>query len=231
MWFIIQPLFTTVIYTIVFGKIAGISTDGLPKVLFYMSGITAWNYFALSLRSTSNTFVANAGIFGKVYFPRLTIPISAVISGLIQFAIQFVFLLGFMIYYKIIGADFHTNWYVLLIPILIILMAGIGLGIGIIISSMTTKYRDLTNFLGFGIQLWMYASPIIYPLSEIPVKYKIFILANPVAPIIEAFRFALLGKGDLNFMNLLYSFGFMVVVLGIGILLFNKIEQSFMDTV
>ncbi len=230
-WFILQPLFTTVIYTVVFGHIAKISTDGLPKMLFYLSGITTWNYFSLALRSTSNTFVANAGIFGKVYFPRLTIPISAIISGLIQFLIQFIFLVGFMIYYKLNGANFHTNIYVLLIPVLIVLMAGIGLGIGIIISSMTTKYRDLTNFLSFGIQLWMYASPVIYPLSQIPEKYRYLVMINPITPIIETFRYALLGRGDLDFMNLLYSFGFMVVVLIIGILLFNKIEQSFMDTV
>jgi len=231
LWFIIQPLLTTIMFTVVFGNIAGIPTDGLPQMLFYMTGITAWSYFALSLNSTSNTFVANAAIFGKVYFPRLTIPVSVVISGLIQFGIQFLFLLAFMVYFALTGSDFSPNIYVLLIPVLIFLMAGLGLGFGIIISSLTTKYRDLTNIVGFGVQLWMYATPIIYPLSEIPEKYKFFILANPVTPIIEAFRFSLLGKGDFDLMYLLYSLVFMIVVLVVGILLFNKIEQSFMDTV
>ena len=231
LWFLIQPLLTTLMFTVIFGNIAGIPTDGLPKMLFYMTGITAWNYFSSSLRATSNTFVANAGIFGKVYFPRLSIPISVIISGLIQFLIQFLFLLAFMVYFGIRGANFMPNIYVLLIPVLVIIMAGMGLGFGIIISSLTTKYRDMTNLVGFGIQLWMYATPIIYPLSEIPEKYKIFILANPVTPIIETFRFALLGKGEFDPLYLLYSFGFTLVVLVVGILLFNKIEQSFMDTV
>ncbi|MBN2894185.1 MAG: ABC transporter permease [Bacteroidales bacterium] len=231
LWFLIQPLLTTLMFTVVFGNIAGISTDGLPKMLFYMTGITAWNYFAESLKATSNTFVTNASIFGKVYFPRLTMPISVVISGLIQFGIQFLFLGAFMIYFAITGADFTPNIYVLLIPVLVFIMAGLGLGFGIIISSLTTKYRDLTNLVGFGVSLWMYASPIIYPLSEIPEKYKLIILANPVTPIIEAFRYALLGTGDFNFMYLLYSFGFMIVLLAVGVVLFNKVEQSFMDTV
>jgi len=231
LWFLIQPLFTTIIYTIVFGNIAKIPTDGLPQILFYMSGIVGWTYFASCLNSTSNTFVANAGIFGKVYFPRLTLPISIVISNLIQFFIQFFLLAVFMIYYKLIGADFHLNLYMLLLPVLIVLMAGLGLGFGIIISSLTTKYRDLTNLVGFGVQLWMYATPIIYPLSEIPEKYRIVVLANPLTPIIETFRYALLGAGTVDWYHLLYSFGFTVFVLGIGIVLFNKVEQTFMDTV
>ncbi len=231
LWFLIQPLFTTIMYTIVFGNIAKISTDGLPQILFYMSGIVGWTYFAACLNSTSNTFVANAGIFGKVYFPRLTLPISIVISNLIQFIIQFFLLLAFMLYYKVIGANFHTNIYILLLPVLIILMAGLGLGFGIIISSLTTKYRDLTNLVSFGVQLWMYATPIIYPLSEIPEKYRLFVLANPLTPIIETFRFALLGAGTVSWMHLTYSFVFTVFVLAIGIVLFNKVEQSFMDTV
>ncbi len=231
LWFIIQPLLTTLMFTVVFGKIAGIPTDGLPQMLFYLSGITAWNYFSTSLKATSNTFVANAGIFGKVYFPRLTIPISVIISGLIQFFIQFLFLVCFMIYFGITGADFSPNYYIFLLPVLLIIMAGMGLGFGIIISSLTTKDRDLTNLVGFGVQLWMYATPIIYPLSEIPDKYKIYIIANPISPIIEAFRYALLGKGSFDIFHLTYSFVFTLVVLIIGIFLFNKIEQSFMDTV
>ena len=231
LWFLIQPLLTTLIYTIVFGNIANIPTDGLPHILFYMTGIVGWTYFSTCLNSTSNTFVANAGIFGKVYFPRLTLPISIVISSLIQFFIQFGLLAAFMVYYKLVGAEFHLNIYVLILPVLIILMAGLGLGFGIIISSLTTKYRDLTNLVGFGVQLWMYATPIIYPLSEIPDKYRIFVLANPLTPIIETFRYALLGAGTIDWYHLLYSFGFTVFVLAIGIVLFNKVEQSFMDTV
>jgi len=231
LWFIIQPLLTTLMYTVVFGNIAGISTDGLPKMLFYMSGITAWNYFAESLKATSNTFVANAAIFGKVYFPRLALPISTVISGLIQFFIQFLFLIAFMIYFGLTGAEFTPNIYVLIIPVLILLMAGLGLGLGIIISSLTTKYRDLTNLVAFGVQLFMFATPVIYPVSSLPEKYQMIILANPITPIVETFRFALLGSGTFNPMHLLYSFGFMIVALGVGVVLFNKIEQSFMDTV
>jgi lipopolysaccharide transport system permease protein len=231
LWFLIQPLLTTLMFVVVFGKIAGIPTDGLPQMLFYMAGITAWNYFAESFRATSNTFVQNANIFGKVYFPRLTLPVSIVISNLIQFAIQFAFLLAFMAYYAIVGADFHVTSYIFLMPVLIVIMAGLGLGFGIIFSALTTKYRDLTNLVAFGIQLWMYATPVVYPLSQIGPKYKIFILANPITPIVETFRYAMLGAGTVNWMYLLYSFVFMLFTLAIGILLFNKIEQSFMDTV
>lgn len=231
LWFLIQPLFTTLMYTLVFGKIAKISTDGLPPMLFYMSGVVAWSYFSSSLTATSNTFVGNAGIFGKVYFPRLVSPISVIISGLVQFFIQFAFLIAFMVYFGFMGADFKPNMYILLIPVLIIMMAGLGLGFGIIISSLTTKYRDLANLIGFGMQLWMYATPIIYPLSQLPEKYHIFILANPITAVIETFRYALLGAGSFHPMHLLYSAGFMVTVLVIGVLIFNKVEQSFMDTV
>ncbi|MDF1546380.1 MAG: ABC transporter permease [Bacteroidales bacterium] len=231
LWFLIQPIFTTIMYTIVFGNIAKISTDGLPQMLFYLSGIVGWTYFSTCLTTTSNTFVANAGIFGKVYFPRLTLPISIVISNLVQFFIQLLLLGAFMIYYGIIGANFQPNIYVLLLPFLVLLMAALGLGFGIIISSLTTKYRDLTNLVSFGVQLWMYATPIIYPLSVIPQKYQIYVLANPLTPIIETFRYALLGSGTLNWMHLLYSLVFTIVILAIGILLFNKVEQTFMDTV
>ncbi len=231
LWFLIQPTFTTIMYFIVFGNIAKISTDGLPKMLFYLSGIVGWTYFSTCLTTTSNTFVANAGIFGKVYFPRLTLPISIVISNLVQFFIQFLLLGAFMLYFWINGANFQPNIYVLLLPALVILMAALGLGFGIIISSLTTKYRDLTNLVTFGVQLWMYATPVIYPLSTIPKDYQIYLLANPLTPIIETFRYALLGAGTLNWMHLLYSLGFTIVVLTMGVLLFNKVEQSFMDTV
>ncbi len=231
LWFIIQPLLTTLMFTVVFGNIAKLSTDGLPKILFYFSGIVGWNYFAESLKATSNTFVTNASIFGKVYFPRLTMPISIVISNLVLFFIQFVFLLFFIGYYYFLGVNISISFYILLLPVLILMTAGLGLGFGIIISSLTTKYRDLTYLVTFGVQLWMYATPIIYPLSSISGIYKKIILLNPMTPIIETFRFIMLGSGELNLGQLLYSFIFMIVTLILGILLFNKIEQSFMDTV
>jgi len=231
LWFIIQPLITTLMFTVVFGNIAGIPTDGIPKMLFYLSGIVGWTYFATCLNDTSQTFIKNASIFGKVYFPRLALPISVVISNLVSFVIQFVFLLCFLAYFMIVGADVHPNLNVLLIPVLVLLIAGLGLGFGIIISSLTTKYRDLTHLVSFGVSLWMYATPIIYPLSEIPEKYKLFVLANPMTPIVETFKVALLGVGEVNYYQLLYSFGFTVFVLVVGVLIFNKVEKSFMDTV
>ncbi|OQX82487.1 MAG: ABC transporter permease [Bacteroidetes bacterium 4484_276] len=231
LWFIIQPLLTTIMFTIVFGNIAGIPTDGIPKMLFYLSGIVGWTYFATCLNDTSQTFIKNASIFGKVYFPRLALPISVVISNLVSFVIQFVFLLCFLVYFMIIGSDIQPNLNVLLLPVLVILIAGLGLGFGIIISSLTTKYRDLTHLVTFGVSLWMYATPIIYPLSEIPEKYRMFVLANPMTPIVETFKVSLLGVGEVNYLQLLYSFGFTVFVLFVGVLVFNKVEKSFMDTV
>ncbi|NOZ34217.1 MAG: ABC transporter permease [Chlorobi bacterium] len=232
LWFIIQPLLTTLMFVVVFGNIAKLSTDGLPKILFYFSGIVGWTYFAESLKATSNTFVTNANIFGKVYFPRLTMPISIVISNLVLFAVQFLFLILFMLYYYFFkDVNIHLSLYTLLLPVLILITAGLGLGFGIIISSLTTKYRDLTYLVAFGVQLWMYVTPIIYPLSSINGIYKKVILLNPMTSIIETFRFILLGSGTVNFNQLLYSFIFMIVTLLLGILLFNKIEQSFMDTV
>ncbi len=231
LWFIIQPLITTLMFTVVFGNIAGIPTDGIPKILFYLSGIVGWTYFSTCLNDTSQTFVKNASIFGKVYFPRLALPISIVISNLVSFFIQFVFLLGFLFYFMAVGSDIAPNINVLLIPVLIVLIAGLGLGFGIIISSLTTKYRDLTNLVTFGVTLWMYATPIIYPMSGIPEKYRIFVLANPMTPIVETFKTALLGVGEINYMQLLYSFGFTVAVLVAGVIIFNKVEKTFMDTV
>jgi lipopolysaccharide transport system permease protein len=230
-WFIIQPILTTVMFTLVFGTLAGISTDGLPPMLFYMAGTVAWSYFSTCLTSTSNTFISNAGIFGKVYFPRLTVPLSIVISNLIQFAIQFLLLVAFMIFFYLRGTAIHMNIYVLLIPYLIILMAFMGLGFGIIISSLTTKYRDLANLVAFGMQLWMYATPIIYPLSKIPARYQIYIKANPVTPIVETFRYALLGSGTVSQGQLIYCSVFTVVIMALGVVMFNRVEQSFMDVV
>ncbi len=231
LWFVIQPLLTTLMFTVVFGKIAKIPTDGMPHILFYMSGIVIWNYFSKCLTSTSKTFVANAGLFGKVYFPRLVIPISLVISNLFQFLIQFVMLVMFIVYFAFAGVDFNWNWQLLLIPVYVIIAAGMGLGFGILFSSMTTKYRDLINLLSFGMQLWMYATPIVYPLSEVPAKYRWLVELNPVTPLVEGFKASLLGVGTISFGSLLYSFVFTVVLLFVGILVFNKVEQNFMDTV
>jgi lipopolysaccharide transport system permease protein len=230
-WFLIQPLFTTLIFTVIFGKVAKISTDGLPQVLFYMSGIVAWRYFADCLTKTSGTFVANAGIFGKVWFPRLTVPISAVISNLITFAIQFLLFMGFWIYFLINGSTINPQPLILLLPLLILQMAALGLGFGIIVSSLTTKYRDLTHLVTFGVQLWMYATPIVYPTSQIPEKWQWVIALNPMAPIIEFFRYAFLGAGTVHPWQIGLSIGTTLLILTIGIILFSRIEKSFMDTV
>lgn len=231
LWFIIQPLLTTLMFVVVFGNIAGIPTDGIPQVLFYMTGIVGWNYFSTCLNDTSQTFIKNASIFGKVYFPRLAMPISIVISNLVSFVIQFVFLLLFLAYFILKGTDVMPGIEVLLIPFLVLLIAGLGLGFGIIISSLTTKYRDLVHLITFGVTLWMYATPIIYPMSGIPEKYRAWVMANPMTPIVETFKTALLGVGEVNYLSLLYSFAFTVVLLAVGILIFNKVERTFMDTV
>ena len=231
LWFIIQPVLTTIMFTVVFNKVAKIPTDELPPVLFYMAGTVAWTYFATCLNNTSNTFITNATVFGKVYFPRLTVPVSIVISTLILFFIQFALLVAIMILFRFKGVTYHLSSYLLLIPVLILLMALLGLGFGIVISSLTTKYRDLTQLIAFGVQLWMYATPIVYPLSSISEKYRFWILLNPMTSVIETFRFALLGTGTFKALYLLYSAGFAVIVVFIGIILFNRIEKSFIDTV
>lgn len=232
-WHLIQPLLTTLMFLFLFGKIAGISTDGIePALLFYMSGITIWNYFSACLTSTSNTFISNAAIFGKVYFPRLVIPLSVVISNIIRFGIQFGLLLIFMIVYAFKGYPIHLTVYWLCIPLLVFVMAGIGLGLGIIISSLTTKYRDLSFLLTFAVQLGMYVTPVAYPLSFLEdSKYKWLININPLTSITETFRFCLFGKGTVEVQGLIYSFTFMVLVLVVGALIFNKVEKNFMDTV
>lgn len=230
-WFLIQPLFTTLIFTVIFGKVAKISTDGLPQVLFYMSGIVAWRYFADCLTKTSGTFVANAGIFGKVWFPRLTVPISAVISNLITFAIQFALFLCFWAFFYLKGTSISIKPTIIFIPLLIVQMAALGLGFGIIVSSLTTKYRDLTHLVTFGVQLWMYATPIVYPTSQIPEKWQWVIALNPMAPIIESFRYAFLGAGTVHPWQIGLSLGTTLLILTIGIILFSRIEKSFMDTV
>ena len=236
----VQPALTVIMYMIVFGGIAGIPTDGVPRPLFYLAGTCMWNYFSECLTKTSNTFVDNAGIFGKVYFPRLVMPIANVISNLLRFGIQFgFFVLIYVIYFFVDPTcHAHLNWYALLFPVLIAMMAGLALGFGTIISSMTTKYRDLQVLFSFIVQLWMYATPIVYPLSQtksmfwlgIPV-HKLMCL-NPVTPIIETFKYGFLGAGDfVGWRWLIYSFVFMIVLLTLGIVIFNKVQKSFMDTV
>jgi len=231
LWFIIQPLIATVLFTLVFGRIAKISTDGLPHILFYYSGLVAWNYFSLVFKITSKTFITNASLFSKVYFPRLTVPVANVISGLLQFAVQFIILVGFIIFYVIKGVHISIHWHILLLPYLILLMALVGLGGGVIISAMTTKYRDLTYVIDFGVQLLMYITPVIYPISQIPQKYKIFIQINPLTPIVESFRFILLGKGDFSWQSLLYATFAAIVIFIFGVAIFNRVEKIFIDTV
>jgi len=231
-WFFIQPLFTTVMYMVVFGGIAGISTDGLPQALFYLSGILCWQYFADCLNKTSSTFTTNQNIFGKVYFPRLIVPLATITSNLLRLLIQLSLFFGVYCYYWIVGVNVSPNLYLLLFPFLVIMLAGLALGFGIIISSMTTKYRDLTILFSFVVQLWMYATPIIYPLSTITNdKIRTVMLLNPITSIVETFKYGALGVGSFSWGSLGYSFGFMIILLAIGIVIFNKVQRSFMDTV
>jgi lipopolysaccharide transport system permease protein len=232
LWYLIQPLLTTITFTVIFGNIASLPTDGLPQFLFYMSGTVIWSYFASCLTKTSETFVQNANLFGKVYFPRLAVPVSILFSNLVTFLIQFGMFLVFVLFFVLRGTSIQPNWlWIALSPILMLMMAGLGLGFGIIISSLTTKYRDLRFLVQFGVQLLMYATPVIYPASSIPARFQWVIQANPMTPVIEAFRFAYLGAGTVNLNHLLYSFGFMLVVVVIGSIIFNRVEQTFMDTV
>ncbi len=230
LWFIIQPIMTTGMFTFVFGNLANISTDGVPHLPFYLLGITIWNYFSDCLTKTSNVFVANQGIFGKVYFPRVIMPGSIVVSNLGKFFIQFTLFLCVFGYYVSQG-EIAPNINVLLLPFVVIVMALTSLGFGMFFSSLTTKYRDLQFLLTFGVQLWMYATPVIYPLSAIPNKYQALLQYNPIAPLIESMRFAFLGKGSLSFYSLGYSFLFSLSIFIFGLLVFNKVEKSFMDTV
>ncbi|HUQ65159.1 MAG TPA: ABC transporter permease [Flavitalea sp.] len=232
LWFFLQPLFTTLIFVIIFSRLAGISTDGLPPPLFYIIGIVAWNYFAECLTKTSTVFRDNASMFGKVYFPRLIMPLSIVFSNLIKFGVQLILLLLVFLYY-IIFSKFNpdTNIYILFFPVAILMMAGLGLASGLIISAMTTKYRDLSFLVTFGVQLLMYATPVIYPLSAVSGKYKWLVSINPMTGIFEAIRYGLLGKGIFNWMLIGYSCTITIVLLFIGILVFNKVEKNFVDTV
>ncbi|AMR29676.1 ABC transporter permease [Hymenobacter psoromatis] len=231
-WFFIQPLLTTLTFIIIFGQVAKLSTDGLPQIVFYLAGVTVWSYFSQTLTAISTVFVTNAAIFGKVYFPRLTMPVSIVVSNIVRFLIQFGLFLAIWLFYVVRGeSSIHPNWLIVLTPLLLVMMGLLSLGLGMIFSSLTTKYRDLSMLLTFGVQLLMYATPVIYPLSSIPEKYKWLILANPMSSIVETFRYAFLGSGSFRWGYLGYSALFTVVILLAGTIIFNKVEKSFTDTV
>lgn len=237
LWFFIQPIFTTLVFTFIFGNLAGISTDGTPKQLFYLAGITSWNYFADCLTKTSTVFRDNANIFGKVYFPRLIMPLSIVVSNLVRFGVQMLLMVFTMIYFKIFpidGTDFAITSAIFIFPYLVILMALLGLGLGLIITAMTTKYRDLSFLVSFGVQLLMYGTTVIYPLSQVKIKYSqmaYLVELNPMTGIIEAFRYAFLGKGEFTFWSIGYSTIMTIIILFLGIIIFNKTEKNFVDTI
>ncbi len=232
LWFLIQPLLTTIVFTVIFAGVAKIPTDGHPAMLFYLAGTTPWNYFATCLTKTSNTFVANAGLFGKVYFPRLVVPLSIVVSNMVQFSIQFLLFFGFLAYYLLAGADIHPQYGLVLVltPALLLLMALLGMGVGIIVSSLTTKYRDLTHLVSFGVQLLMYGTPVIYSLETLPAKWRWLVALNPMTAPIEVFRSIFLG-GSVPWPELGLSAVVTLGVLFISVIVFNRVEKSFMDTV
>lgn len=230
-WAVIQPLLTTVIFTVIFGNIAGLAPAGVPSFAFYLCGSVAWGYFAGALTATASTFTANASIMGKVYFPRLVMPVSTVISNLISFGIQFAFFLIFLIYYLVTGANVAPNLFILLTPLLVLQMICLGLGFGIIISALTTKYRDLAMLVSFGVQIWMYLTPVAYDISIIPEKFMGIYMLNPMTPVINTLRYAFLGIGSFQLHSYLLSWGITLVVLFVGIILFNRVEKTFADTV
>ncbi len=230
LWFFIQPILTTITFTVIFGNIAQISTDGAPKLVFYMAGITVWNYFSTCLTSVSGVFNSNAGIFGKVYFPRLIMPLTIVISNLMKFLVQYCMFLIFVMYFYF-QQKIQPNIWVFITPLIILLMAIISMGIGLILSSMTTKYRDLNQLISFGIQLFMYATPVIYPSSSIPQDYAWLVDLNPLVSLFDYMRYAYLGVGHFNLSSLLYPTSFSLVVLTLGVMVFNKVQKTFMDTV
>ena len=230
-WFFLQPLLTSLTYIFIFGKMAGLSTDGLPMLVFYLAGITIWNYFSETLTKTATVFKDNAQMFGKVYFPRLTMPFSIVVSNMVRFFIQFLLFISIWAWYLAKTDTIHPNFYVLLTPILVIIMGLLALGLGMVISALTTKYKDLIFLLTFGVQLLMFATPVIYPVSSIPENYQWIIMANPMSSIIETFRYAFLGTGTFSWLQLGYSAAFSVIILLIGTIVFNRVEKSFTDTV
>ena len=234
LWFIIQPVFTTIMFMFVFGGIAGISTDGVPQAVFYLAGLVCWNYFSDCLSKCSDTFNANQNIFGKVYFPRLIVPLSITVSNLIKMAIQFVLFFVVYLYYYVTLNSFHINLTILLFPLLVVMLGCLGLGFGLIISSMTTKYRDLRFLISFGVQLWMYVTPVIYPLSVMKNNFPHYmwvIVANPLTSILETFKYGFTGVGVFNWGYLAYSFVFTVVILLLGIVVFNRVQKNFMDVI
>ncbi len=230
-WYLLGPIFSTVIYTIIFGNLAKISTEGVPHSVFYLSGIVTWNYFSLCLGRTSETLNANASLFGKVYFPRLTVPISLLVSSLISFSIQFIMFIGIWIFYLATDESIKPNAAILLLPVLLVHMAALGLGIGVIISSLTTKWKDLTYFMGPVMQVWMYGTPIVYPLSEVPANWKWIFIINPMTSIVETFRYAFFGIGGIELWNYLISVMITLVFLVMGLLIFGKAEKNSVDTV
>jgi len=230
-WFFIQPIFTTIVFTFVFGNLAKISTNGAPQPLFYLAGIVSWSYFADCLTKTSTVFRDNAGVFGKVYFPRLIMPLSIVFSNLIKFGVQFILFIILLAYYLIQGNKIEPNWYMLLLPVIMLLMAILGLGLGLIITALTTKYRDLAFVVGFGIQLAMYATPVIYPLSYLQEKYRIIIAINPMCGLIETFRYGFLGTGQFYPGAFIYSIVASIIIFVIGLIIFNRVEKNFVDTI
>ena len=231
LWFLIQPLFTTATYVFIFGKLAGLSTDGVPPILFYLAGITTWTYFADCLTKTANVFKDNASIFGKVYFPRLIMPLSIVISNLIRLGVQILLLIGVMIYFSLTSGGFHISWYMLLFPFFILLMAAQGLGWGMMVSSLTTKYRDLALLVTFGIQILMYATPIVYPLSSLSGNLKLFVSLNPMTPIVEGMRKSFFGQGVFDIYTFIYASIISIIILFIVTIIYNKVEKNFIDTI
>ena len=231
LWFIINPLITTFISTLIFGNIAKIESDGVPYFLFYLCGYTLWNYFSTCVTQTSNTFATNANIMGKVYFPRLTMPIASVIFSALNMVIIFIMSLITIFVYRLNGLEIHFTCMFFIIPLLMLQTAVLGLGVGIIISSLTTKYRDLTILVGFGIQLWMYITPVVYPMTSVEGPLKTIILLNPMSAVIQNYKYALLGIGTFELFYWIISIVITIVLFFVGVLLFNKVEQTFMDTV
>ena len=231
LWYIIQPLFNTLVFTFIFGKVAKIPTDGLPPFLFYLSGTVVWSYFSHCLNETSNTFTTNAEVFGKVYFPRIAVPISVALTAVFQFLIQFAIFLGFLSYFWYKGSNINPTIYIITLPLIVLHMAILSIGFGMMISALTAKYRDLAFAMSFMIQLWMYLTPIVYPLSQVPEKYRLFILINPMTAVVESFRGAFLGVNSITPQELLFSIFLSIIFFIGGIVIFNRVERTFMDTV
>jgi lipopolysaccharide transport system permease protein len=231
LWFLLQPLFTTIVFTVIFGKIAKLPTDGIPDFLFFMAGVVVWNYFADCITKTSQTFNANSGVFGKVYFPRMTVPVASVISNLITFAIQFLLFLAIVAWFMIRGSDVHPSWRMIVLPALVVQMALLGIGVGCLVSALTTRYKDLNMAVGFGVQLWMYGSAVIIPRSEVPAGLQWLMTLNPMVPVVESFRFAFLGSGTVEFWQLAAGAVLSLVIFVWGVVVFNRVERTFTDTI